>query len=46
MGLKEQLAADLKEAMRSGDATRRLVIRGLRAAINEAEQRNREELVQ
>ena len=45
MGLKEQLAADLKEAMRSGDATRRMVIRGLMAAINEAEQRNREELV-
>ncbi len=46
MSLKERLANDLKEAMRSGDATRRTVIRGVMAALNEAQQRKREELVE
>lgn len=37
MALKEDLANDLKEAMRSGDARRRDVLRGLITAINNAE---------
>jgi len=37
VGLKEQLAGDLKEAMRAGDATRRDVLRSLLTAINNAE---------
>lgn len=37
MGLKEQLAADLKDAMRAGDSTRRDVLRSLLTAINNAE---------
>jgi hypothetical protein len=45
MSLREQLAADLKEAMKSRDETRKTVIRGMRAAITEAEQRKREDLV-
>ncbi len=45
MSLREQITADLKEAMKSGDALRRTVIRGLVATIRETEQRNREELV-
>jgi uncharacterized protein YqeY len=45
MSLKEQLRADLKESMRSGDAERRTVIRGIMAAVKEAELRKRETLV-
>jgi uncharacterized protein len=37
MGLKEQLAADLKDAMRAGDAVRRDVLRSLLTAINNTE---------
>jgi uncharacterized protein YqeY len=37
MGLKEQLAEDLKAAMRSGDALRRDVLRSAITAINNAE---------
>ena len=36
MTLEEQLAADLKEAMRSGDETRKLAIRSVKTAITEA----------
>ena len=36
MPLAEQLANDLKDAMRAGDARRRDVIRFLRAAIKNA----------
>lgn len=36
MTLEEQLAADLKEAMRSGDQTRKLAIRSVKTAITEA----------
>jgi len=46
MSLQEQLSSDLKEAMRSGDAVRRTVIRSVMTAIKETEQRRREELVQ
>jgi len=45
MSLKEQLRADLKESMKSGDADRRTVIRGIMAAVKEAELRKRETLV-
>ncbi len=45
MSLRDRLTADLKEAMKGGDAMRRTVIRGLLAAIRESEQRAREELV-
>lgn len=37
MGLKEQLGADLKDAMRAGDPVRRDVLRSLLTAINNAE---------
>ena len=37
MTLEERLAADLKEAMRSGDETRKLAIRSVKTAITEAE---------
>jgi uncharacterized protein YqeY len=37
MGLKEQIAEDLKSAMRAGDAVRREVMRSLLTAINNAE---------
>lgn len=37
MPLEEKLAADLKDAMRKGDATRRLTIRLAMAAIHNAE---------
>ena len=37
MGLKEQLSGDLKDAMRSGDARRRDVLRGLLTAISNTE---------
>ena len=37
MGLKEQLAADLKDAMRAGDAVRRDVLRSLLTAISNTE---------
>jgi hypothetical protein len=37
MGLREQLMADLKEAMRSGDEIRKSTIRMVRAAIVNAE---------
>jgi uncharacterized protein YqeY len=36
MTLEEQLAADLKEAMRNGDETRKLAIRSVKTAITEA----------
>jgi uncharacterized protein YqeY len=36
MTLEEQLAADLKDAMRSGDQTRKLSIRAVKTAITEA----------
>jgi uncharacterized protein len=36
MTLEEQLAADLKDAMRSGDETRKLAIRAVKTAITEA----------
>lgn len=36
MTLEERLDADLKEAMRSGDATRKLAIRAVKTAITEA----------
>lgn len=45
MTVREQLRDDLKATMRSGDTTRRMVIREVLAAIKETEQRNREELV-
>jgi uncharacterized protein YqeY len=37
MGLKEQLADDLKDAMRAGDALRRDVVRSVLTAINNTE---------
>ncbi|TAK57040.1 MAG: GatB/YqeY domain-containing protein [Dehalococcoidia bacterium] len=37
MGLKEQLAGDLKDAMRAGDAIRRDVLRSLLTAISNTE---------
>lgn len=37
MGLKDTLASDLKDAMRSGDALRRDVLRGLLTAISNTE---------
>ncbi len=37
MGLKDQLAADLKEAMKQGEALRRDTLRFLRAAVHNAE---------
>ena len=37
MGLKDQLSADLKDAMRAGDAVRRDVVRSLLTAINNTE---------
>ncbi len=43
--LRDQLTADLKEAMRSGADARKTAIRGVLAAFNEAEQRKREDLV-
>ncbi len=46
MSLQDQLANDLKEAMRGGDATRKTVIRGVMAALKEAQQRKREELAE
>jgi hypothetical protein len=45
MSLKEQLQEDLRDAMRGGDPVRKTVIRGLMAAVKEAEQRKREDLV-
>lgn len=36
MTLEERLSADLKEAMRSGDETRKLAIRSVKTAITEA----------
>jgi len=36
MTLEERLSSDLKEAMRSGDETRKLAIRAVKAAIAEA----------
>jgi uncharacterized protein YqeY len=44
MSVKEQLQADLKDAMRSGNSVRKTVIRGVMTAIKESEQRNREGL--
>lgn len=45
MSLRDKLSADLKEAMKSGDAVRKTTIRNVMAALKEAEQRKREELV-
>lgn len=45
MSIKEQLAADLKVAMKSGDSLRKTAIRGVMAAVKEEEQRKREQLV-
>jgi uncharacterized protein YqeY len=42
---KAQLTADLKDAMRSGDDMRKMVIRGALAAFKESEQTKREQLV-
>jgi len=39
MGLREQLAEDLKDAMRQRDETRKRAIRGVIAALQEAETR-------
>jgi len=36
MSLEEQLAVDLKDAIRSGDTTRKLAIRAVKAAVTEA----------
>ena len=44
MALRDQLQADLKEAMKSGDVARKTTIRGAIASLNEAEQRKREDL--
>lgn len=46
MSLQDRLSNDLKEAMRGGDATRKTVIRGVMAALKEAQQRKREELAE
>jgi uncharacterized protein YqeY len=45
MNPKEQLAQDLKAAMKSGDAVRKRVVRDVMATLKEAEQQQREELV-
>jgi uncharacterized protein YqeY len=42
--LKEQLNADLREALRSGDETRKTTIRGLLASVHNAEIQSRESL--
>ncbi len=44
MALRDQLQADLKEAMRAGDEARKTLIRGLMAALKEVEQRKRDDL--
>lgn len=44
MSLKDQLSADLKEAMKSKDSQRVTLIRGIMASIKDAELRKREEL--
>jgi len=44
MSFRDQLQADLKEAMKSGDEARKTLIRGVMAALKDAEQRKREEL--
>src|SRR5687768_15483304 len=46
MGLKEQLQADLKDAMKGGEDVRKTLIRGVMAALKEAEQRKHEDLAQ
>ena len=45
MGLEDQLMQDLKEAMKSGDETRKATIRLLRAAVGEAEIKKRSAFV-
>jgi uncharacterized protein YqeY len=45
MSIKDQLTADLKDAVKSGDNMRKTVIRGTMAAMKDAEQRKREDLV-
>lgn len=45
MSIKDQLTADLKDAVKSGDNMRKTVIRGALAAMKDAEQRKREDLV-
>lgn len=44
MTLREQLQADLKDAMKSGDEARKTVIRSAMTALRESEQRKREDL--
>lgn len=44
MALKDQLSADLKEAMKRKDSQRVTLIRGIMAAVKDAELRKREEL--
>jgi hypothetical protein len=44
MALRDQLQADLKDAMKSGDAVRKTTIRGIMTSLNESEQRKREDL--
>lgn len=44
MSLKDQLGADLKEAMKGKDSQRVTLIRGIMAAVKDAELRKREEL--
>ena len=44
MALRDQLQADLKEAMKSGDEVRKSTVRSVVAALRETEQRKREDL--
>jgi len=44
MTLRDQLQADLKEAMKNNDETRKTVIRGVMSSLRESEQRKREDL--
>ncbi len=46
MDLQQQLLADLKDAMRSGDQRRKLAIRAVRAAITNAEVERRRSLTE
>jgi uncharacterized protein YqeY len=44
MAFRNRLQADLKDAMKSGDEARKTLIRGVMAALKDAEQRKREDL--
>lgn len=44
MTLRDQLQADLKEAMKNNDEMRKTVIRGVMTSLRESEQRKREDL--